>query len=338
MNPSRITGPLRSPSAPTGILTCIANELQAVEARFEAGLESRSNLSREAVRDLLGRQGKRIRPALLLLAAKLCGYQTGTRHIELAVAAEYMHAATLIHDDIVDHAATRRGHPATHVQWGTQIAVLIGDFLYAQAIQTLVRDGDLRVLEAFSEATICMSEDEIMELEMARNLKLSPEAYLTIATCKTAALLSAASRVGGLIAQAPDNDVNALAAFGLHLGVAFQLVDDALDFTGQPETLGKPIGQDIREGKITLPLIYAMRHGSVETQRELRRLFAQEKLSDRDCADVATLVLRTQGVTVTLDEARCRLDKAKSYLEPFPASAAKDALLDITGYIQTRTH
>jgi octaprenyl-diphosphate synthase len=308
-----------------------------VEARLEAGLESRSNLTREAVHDILARQGKRIRPALLLLAAKLCGYQTGTRHIELAVAAEYMHAATLIHDDIVDHAEIRRGLPATHVQWGTQIAVLVGDFLYAQAIQTLVRDGDLGVLEAFSEATICMSEGEIMELEMARNLDLSPEDYLTIATCKTAALLAAASRVGGLIAQAPENDVNALSAFGLNLGIAFQLVDDALDFTGQAETLGKPIGQDIKEGKITLPLIHAVRHGSVNTQRELRRLFAQERLSDRDCADVATLVIRSQGVTAALDKARCYLDKATSYLEPFSPSAAKDALLDITGYIQTRT-
>jgi octaprenyl-diphosphate synthase len=318
-------------------LACIADELQSVEQRLEVGLESRSRLTREAVHYILTSKGKRIRPALLLLTAKLCGYQAGTRHIKLAVAAEYMHAATLIHDDIIDRAETRRGRPAVHVQWGTQISVLIGDFLYAQAIQTLIRDGDLRVLEAFSEATIRMSEGEVMELEAAKNLELRPEDYLTIATFKTAVLLSAACRAGGLIGQAPEQATDALAAFGLNLGIGFQLIDDTLDFTGQSETLGKPVGQDIKEGKITLPLIHAVQHGTVDTQLALRRLFAQEALSDPDCAEVAALVIRSHGVTATLDKARGFLETAKACLEPFPPSAAKDALCDITEFVQTRT-
>ena len=181
-----------------------------------------------------------------------------------------------------------------------------------------------------------MSEGEVMELEAAKNLDLPPEDYLTIATFKTAVLLSAACRVGGLIGLTPEKDAEALAAFGLNLGIGFQLIDDTLDFTGQSETLGKPIGQDIKEGKITLPLIHAMQYGTANTQLALRRLFDQEVLSDPDCAEVATLVIRSHGVTATLDKARGFLEKAKSFLEPFPHSKAKDALLDITEFVQTR--
>lgn len=315
----------------------IASDLHAVEARLQAGLSSRSMLTEKAVKGLLSRQGKRLRPALLILTAKLCGYQSGTRHITLATVAEYMHTATLIHDDIVDQAETRRGLPAAHRQWGTQIAVLVGDFLYSRAIEVLVHDGDLRVLEAFADATVRMSEGEILEVEMANDPSLSYDEYLTIITCKTAALLAATSRAGALIADAAPEDIEAMSAFGLNLGLAFQLVDDALDFAGHQEHLGKPAGQDLREGKITYPVIHTMQHSSGETQETLRHIFAQDTMSDQHCDDVTALVKRHHGVEATLEKARLYTETAQADLAPFPPSPAKHALLNMLHFIHTRT-
>lgn len=314
----------------------IARDLQAVEARLHAGLSSRSALTEKAVKSILSSQGKRLRPALLILTAKLCGYQSGTRHITLATVAEYMHAATLIHDDIVDQADTRRGRPAAHRQWGTQIAVLVGDFLYARAIETLVHDGDLRVLETFADATVRMSEGEILELEMAKNPAVSYHDYLTIITCKTAALLAATSRTGALIADASPADIEAMGAFGLNLGLAFQMVDDALDVAGDQDCLGKPTGQDLREGKITYPVIHTMQHGSLETRETLRHLLTQDPMSEQHCAAVTALVKRHHGIEATLDKARHFAEAGQAHLEPFPSSPAKQTLLTMLDFIHAR--
>ncbi len=335
VTPQSKTGQTMQPAI-ANLFSCIASDLQAVETKLQVGVSSRSTLVEKAGKLLLSRPGKRLRPAILILTAKLCGYQSGTRHITLATVAEYMHTATLIHDDIVDQAATRRGLPAAHRQWGTQTAVLVGDFLYSRAIEMLVHDGDLRVLEAFADATVRMSEGEILEVEMANNPALSYDEYLTIITCKTAALLAATSRAGALIADAVPEEIEAMGAFGLHLGLAFQMVDDALDFAGHQEYLGKPTGQDLREGKITYPVIHTMQHGSLETQEMLWQLFVQDTMSDQHCADITALVKQHNGVEATLEQARLFAEAAQAYLEPFPQSPAKHALRNMLHFIHAR--
>ncbi len=319
-----------------GSFSCIAEELQAVEARLQAGLDSQSYTMSEATQSVLASKGKRFRPAILLLAAKLCGYETGGRHIELATVAEYMHVATLIHDDIIDHAEERRGQPAAHVQWGTQTSVLMGDFLYGRAIQRLVADGNLQILEAFSDATVRMSEGEVLELEQAGNLDLTEAEYLEILTFKTAALIAAACRTGALIASAPIEQVEAMSAFGLQVGIGFQLVDDALDFIGHGERLGKPIGQDVRERKVTGPVLHVMRHGTTQAQQQLRACFAQASMDEADCREVLAIVAAHDGVAATLEQARQRLVQAKACLEPFADSPVKQALLSVTDFVRQR--
>ena len=314
----------------------IAKELQEVEERLKSGLESSSPLISEAVGYVLASGGKRIRPAVLLLSAKLCGFRGGSRNIDLASVAEYMHVATLIHDDIIDNADKRRGLPSANSKWGPQVSVLVGDFLYARAIQILVEDGDFQVLKAFADATVSMAEGEVLELQMARNLHLTYEDYLTIITCKTAALISAACRAGALIAKAGREQVEALAAFGLNLGIGFQLVDDALDFVGHRERLGKPVGNDFKEGKITFPVIHLLENGSEEVKRRVRELLAQEAFNEEDLFEVRRLVERHHGIPATMERAQGFLEKAKSSLWIFPDSPPKRSLFLMADFVRER--
>jgi octaprenyl-diphosphate synthase len=314
----------------------IADELRAVERRLQAGLDSRSKLISEVVTYILAGRGKRMRPAILLLVAKLCGYTSGERHIELAAATEYMHAATLVHDDIIDAADERRGLPAAHVKWGSQVAVLVGDFLYARAIKTLVADGDIRILDAFADATVSLSEGEVLEVETAGNVDLTCDTYLETVMRKTAALISAASRAGALIAQSPEAQVQAMADFGLHLGIGFQLVDDALDYMGYKALLGKPVGQDIREGKVTYPLIAVMQHAPDDVKQRLRCLFSRTSRCNREVTEIRCLVEAHRGIAATMAYAKDVLTQAQADLNGFPCSAVKRALLEIVGFVLKR--
>jgi len=314
----------------------ITKELDEVEGKLRAGLKSLSPLISTVSSYVLGSEGKRIRPSLLLLSAKLCGYSDDSRGIELASVAEYMHVATLIHDDIVDNASTRRGLPSANSMWGPHISVLAGDFLYAIAIQTLVKDGDLQVLQAFADATVRMAEGEVLELQMSRNLDLTYEEYLKIITCKTAALMAASCRVGALIAKAPEEEVEAMAAFGLNLGIGFQMVDDALDFVGHKERLGKPVGNDLREGKITFPLIHLMQHGPEEDKKRIRKLLDKGALGEEDILEVKGLVEQHRGVQATMEKVRGFLEQAKTSLQIFPHSSSKHALLSMADFVGER--
>lgn len=314
----------------------IATELEEVEERLRAGLESHSSLVAEVSSYVLGSGGKRIRPALLLLSAKLCGSENGSRSVALAAVAEYMHVASLIHDDIIDNADKRRGLPSANSRWGSHISVLVGDFLYARAIQILVEDGDFRVLKAFADATVSMAEGEILELETYKKLDITYEEYLRIITCKTAALISAACQVGALISKAPEEQVKAMADFGLNLGIGFQLVDDALDFVADEGRLGKPVGNDLKEGKITFPLIHLARNGSDGAQRRLRWLVEKEPFEEDDLLEVRRLVEEHQGVQATMEKVHEFLDKAKAALEIFPDSPSRRSLLSMTDFVRER--
>jgi octaprenyl-diphosphate synthase len=280
--------------------------------------------------------GKRIRPALLLLAAKACGADGCDRGITLASATEMMHAATLLHDDIVDRAATRRGRPSAMARWGADVSVLVGDFLYSRAIQDLVADRDRRILRAFADATVAMTEAEVLQLQFLRDLGIAEADYLKIVTGKTAALMSAACRAGALMADAPESAVEALAAFGLDLGIGFQLVDDALDYIAREERLGKPVGSDFREGKITFPVMHVMKHASPEERARLKSLAVQDDLGDDDLAPLREMVDRYQAVPATMELVDGYLARARAGLDLVSDSPACRTLHRLVDFVRER--
>ncbi|MEK7853508.1 MAG: polyprenyl synthetase family protein [candidate division NC10 bacterium] len=314
----------------------IADDLAEVERRVQATVQTRAPRIAEVTAYVLGSGGKRVRPALLLLAHRLCGGRNGAAALELAAVAEYMHVATLIHDDIVDNAATRRGRPSANVTWGPAVSVLAGDFLYARAIQMLVAHGDFAVLKAFADATVAMTEAEILELCWERNPDIPYEEYLAIITGKTAALFSAACRGGARAAGAPAEQVEALAEFGLNLGIGFQLVDDTLDFMAHEEILGKPVGNDVKEGKITYPLIHLLQTGPEDARAALRRHLARLPVGDGDIQAIRGLVAEHRADEATLAEAERYLLKARSCLAPFADGPAKASLAMMVDFVLQR--
>lgn len=318
------------------ILAPIVHELAQVEERLFQEIGGRVELIAEITRYVLKSGGKRIRPALLLLSAKLCGYRGGSRNIALAVVAEYMHAATLIHDDIIDNADKRRGLPSANRTWGPQVSVLAGDFLYARSLQILVADGDLNVMQAFADATVQMTEGEVREVQRAGDLDLTYDEYLEIIISKTAALMSAACRAGALIAAASAEAVTALTEFGLNLGVGFQLVDDALDFVAKEDRLGKPVGNDFKEGKVTFPVLHVLRAGSEADRKRLRELVAKESIGEADLTEVKEMVERHRAVAATMEQVRTYLEQAKAPLAIFPDSAAKRSLVSMVDFVRDR--
>lgn len=314
----------------------VAEDLAEVERRLQRTVETRAPRIAEVAAHVLGSGGKRVRPALLLLAHRLCGGTDRKAVLELAQVAEYMHVATLIHDDIVDNAAKRRGRPSANVTWGSAASVLAGDFLYARAIQMLVAHGDFAVLKAFADATVAMTEAEILELCWERNPDLPYEEYLTIITGKTAALFSAACRGGALAASASSELVEALTEFGLNLGIGFQLVDDALDFMAREDVLGKPVGNDVKEGKITYPLIHLLQTGAAEVRDALLKRLGRLPIGDGDVEAIRALVREHRTDEATLAEAERYLLKARTCLTPFAEGPARASLAMMVDFVLQR--
>ncbi|MFB3075306.1 MAG: polyprenyl synthetase family protein [Candidatus Methylomirabilales bacterium] len=314
----------------------VAKELEEVERRIQTRVLSRADLISEVTTYVLGSGGKRVRPALLLLSARMCGYNAGERDVDLAVVAEYMHVATLIHDDIIDNAQKRRGQPSANARWGPHVSVLAGDFLYSHSIQRLVSDGDFRILKAFADATVAMTEGEILELKWHRNPDILYQDYLTIITCKTAALFSAACRTGALVAGVDETRVEALTEFGLNLGIGFQLVDDALDLVASEEILGKPVGNDLLEGKVTYPLIHVFHHDRSAERDEVCRLIGNGPLREAEVETIRRYVTERGGVKAAVEEARKYLRKARDHLVPFPDNAALRSLEMLVDFIVER--
>ena len=319
-----------------GLFSVIAAELTAVDDRLHEPVDQSGALLQAVATYALASGGKRIRPALLLLAARACGADQRDRPVTLAAVAEMMHAATLIHDDIVDHSAMRRGRPSANARWGADVSVLVGDFLYSRAIQILVADGDMRILQAFADATVCMTEGEVLQLQLLRDLKISEADYLRIVTGKTAALMSAAARVGALVGGAPIPTVEALAAFGLNLGIGFQLVDDALDYVAREERLGKPVGSDFREGKITYPVIHIMRTASLADRAVLEGLASRVEPDNGDLAALRGLVERYAAVPATMRLVDDYLAQARAQLAVVPDSPACHALQRLVDFVRER--
>ena len=289
----------------------------------------------ELARHLIDSGGKRLRPMLTLATAKMCGYP-GDGHVVLAVSVEFMHTATLLHDDVVDESALRRGKPTARLLWGNQASVLVGDFLLGQAFRMMVDVGSLKALRILSNAAAVIAEGEGMQLAAAKNSATTEDEYLAVINAKTAALFSAAAEVGGAIAERPAQEQSALKSYGRNLGISFQLVDDVLDYGGSETKLGKSVGDDFREGKITLPVVLSYRRGSEKEREFWRRTLEKTDIQDGDLEHAIELMRKHRALDDTIERARHYGAIAADALAIFPDSAHKQALLDVVEFCVSR--
>jgi octaprenyl-diphosphate synthase len=290
----------------------------------------------EVANHLISSGGKRLRPMLTLAAARLCDY-TGDGHLKLAASVEFMHTATLLHDDVVDQSDMRRGKPAARMLWGNEASVLVGDFLLGQAFKMMVEVGSLPCLDVLSTAAAVIAEGEVMQLSAAKNLSTSEDEYLAVVRAKTAALFAAACEVGPLVAGKDKESITACRSYGANLGVAFQLMDDVLDYGGATAKLGKNVGDDFREGKITLPVVLAYRRGDT-AERAFWKAAIEGDANDDDALAKAVVLLRKhRSLEDTVERARHYGAMAKDALAIFPASPLKEAMIEVVDFCINRS-
>ena len=318
-------------------LNIIGEELKNVELQFRKDLESDVPLIRKVGEYVLSSGGKRVRPALLLLSARLCGYQ-GDKAVPLASVVEFIHTATLLHDDVVDSASLRRGLASANTLWGNEASVLVGDFLFSKSFSLMVGVGSLEILKVLSDATTVIAEGEVMQLLCTGEIDLSEEQYVRVVRSKTAILMSAACEAGAILGGATPRQRKALADFGMSLGIAFQLMDDTLDYIASEEDFGKSIGHDLEEGKITLPLIHTLRQCTSDERSTIAAVVEKDEMTVEEFRTVSGLVKKYGGITYTVDSA-CRLiDACHNHLTAFGDSPVATALLDVSKYVVTRNH
>ena len=289
----------------------------------------------EVTAHLVDAGGKRLRPMLTLAAAHMCGYD-GSHHINLAATVEFIHTATLLHDDVVDESGQRRGRPTANLLWDNKSSVLVGDYLFSRSFQLMVETGSLRVLSILSNASATIAEGEVLQLTASQDLRTTEEIYLQVVRGKTAALFSAATEVGGVIAGAPDAHVQALFDYGDALGVAFQIVDDLLDFQGDAGAIGKNVGDDFRERKLTMPLIKAVAKADVDERDFWVRTIEKGRQEEGDLETAIALLHKHGALTDTSTAARAEAARAKSALAPLPDHPVKDMLTDLADYVVDR--
>ena len=315
----------------------VGGDLERTNACILQRMHSRVPLIPQLAGHIIAAGGKRIRPMLTLGAARMCGYD-GDRHVLLAACVEFIHTATLLHDDVVDDSHLRRGNATANVLWGNQASVLVGDFLFSRAFQLMVEDGSLDVLRILSHASAVIAEGEVLQLETSNDTETTEDAYLEVISAKTAALFAAACRVGAVVSNRPKLEENALESYGKNLGIAFQLVDDALDYSAQAETLGKTIGDDFREGKITLPVLLAFRRGDDEQRAFWRRSLEDMEQGDDDLKHAIALMRRHGALDDTIERARHYGAMARDALAIFPDSPARQAFTEVIDFVVERVH
>lgn len=307
------------------------NDLTLVEKNLKEIFSSDAPLLPMIGEHIVGGGGKRLRPLFLLLSADLAGYG-GENRIILASIIEAIHTASLLHDDVVDGAELRRGKQTAHMLWGNQIVILVGDFLYSNALRLAVLQGNQKVMEALSEATTMMTEGEILQLNKVADPEITEEEYYRIISAKTGALISAACRIGAVISGLSEEKEDALARFGMKIGMAFQMVDDILDYMADEKGLGKKLGKDLNEGKITLPLIYLLGVAGAEETAEIKEIIRNGVSDEKDSKRILHL-FETYGVIEKSHRiAQELVREAKSELNLFPPSPGKDALMGISDY------
>ena len=313
----------------------IGDDVQACNRAIIARMDSPVALIPQLAAHIVAAGGKRLRPMLTLASARMCGYD-GARHVQLAACVEFIHTATLLHDDVVDESVLRRGLASANAIFGNKASVLVGDFLFARAFQLMVEDGSLEVLAILSRAAATIAEGEVLQLTTQNDLSTSEERYLDVIGGKTAALFAAACQVGGVVAGRSVEHVAALAEYGTAIGMAFQLVDDALDYAADQVKLGKTVGDDFREGKITLPVLAAFHAGTPAERDFWTRTIEQSEQREADLDYALVLMQRRGALLATFARARRFADAAQTALAPFPPSALRDCLHDVADFTVSR--
>ncbi len=319
------------------LLQLVSKDMEAINRLILDKAISDVDMIPELAHHLIDSGGKRLRPMMTIAASKLVGYQDND-HIRVASAVEFLHTATLLHDDVVDESNQRRGKQAARMIWGNQATVLVGDFLLGQAFLMLVEVGSLEVLRILSNAAAVIAEGEVMQLAAAKNTSTTEDEYLAIINSKTAALFAAAAESGAAIAERPAEERTALKSYGKNLGIAFQLVDDALDYAGDSEQLGKATGDDFREGKITLPLILAFRRGDENERAFWTRTIKEGKIEEGDFEKAAELMRSHDAIEATFERAASFGKVAHDAMEIFPQSEEKQALQEVITFCLQRRH
>ena len=318
-----------------GVYALVAEDLSATNRLIEERLSSPVALINTLGRHIIQGGGKRLRPVVLLLSARACGYP-GAHHPVLAAVIEFIHTATLLHDDVVDASELRRGRETANALWGNEASVLVGDFLYSRAFQMMVGVRSLRVLEILADATNTIAQGEVMQLMNCHDPDTTEQGYLQVIRYKTAKLFEAAAQLGAVLAGSAPEQEQALASYGMHLGMAYQLVDDVLDYRSSTAETGKNLGDDLAEGKPTLPLIYAMRHGTREEGALIRR--AIEHGGREQMAEVSRAIESTGAIAYTARSAGEEARKAMNALDALPESRHRDAMLALAEFATERTY
>ena len=317
------------------VIDLYSDDLKRVEKLMERYLYSEVPLIPEVFNHLIGSGGKRLRPLLLLIVSDLCEYKGESRY-PLSAVLEFIHTASLLHDDIVDHAKTRRGKASANDIWGNSVCVLVGDFFYSKSFQLMTSHGNISIIKLLSAATNTMSEGEVFQLTKVDDTNITEREYLSVIEKKTAILISAACAVGGILADAPEAKIEALTRFGMRLGMAFQITDDTLDYIAAEDEFGKAIGTDLREGKITLPLIHTLKKCSPGDKNLIRKIINSKNPDREGITEVVSLIKKYKGINYALNKAREHIEEGKGFLETFKDSEPKSSLLTISDYIINR--
>ncbi len=317
------------------IRALISDDMDAVNSLIRQSLYSEVALVGELGNYLINSGGKRIRPALVLLSARACGYQ-GQMHYQVAAIIEFIHTATLLHDDVVDASNMRRGKKTANAIWGNEASVLVGDFVYSRAFEMMVKVQSMRVMEILAHATNTIAEGEVMQLLNIHNADTTIERYLDVIHCKTAKLFEAGSELGALLSAVDEEKIKAMATYGMHLGTAFQLVDDVLDYSSSTTELGKNIGDDLAEGKPTLPLIYTIENGNKDQAAVVRHAIEEGGLENIEA--VMDAIQATGAIEYTAQLARDEAQKARDALDIFEPSRYIDALLSLADFSVERSY
>jgi octaprenyl-diphosphate synthase len=328
---------LQKPMALPEILGLVEQDLVRVERVFREEFLSDLQVISDVAAHVRDAGGKRIRPALLLLASRLFAHESD-RMITLGAVVEYIHTATLLHDDVIDEAATRRGRKSANARWGNKTTVLIGDFLYTKSMAMALTQDNLGILRLLSDVTLRMIEGQVLEIEREADLKVREDQHIDIIRRKTADLFAACMRIGAILGRASAEKEEAVAAYGLALGLAFQMKDDLLDFTASEKALGKPVGLDLREGKLTLPVIYMMEGGDAEVRNKVAMVVEDRGFERVSHAEIVALARRTGALARAEETAIRQAETARRSLQVFPPSAERDALMTLPDFILARDH
>jgi len=334
-----LDGDRDEPRAPSlDLLTrLVAEDLAKVNAVILERMKSPVYLIPQVASHLIAAGGKRLRPMLTLACARMCGHD-GDRHVGLAACVEFIHTATLLHDDVVDESVLRRGASSANALWGNKTSVLVGDFLFSRAFELMVEDGSLEVLAILSKASSVIAEGEVLQLMTANDTETSEDDYLEVVRAKTAKLFAAAAEIGAVVADRPAAERRALEAFGHNFGMAFQLIDDVLDYSAHQATLGKTVGDDFREGKITLPIILAFRAADAESRAFLRRTLEDLEQKKGDLKRCVALLERCGALAATMDRARRYAATARQSLDTLPDRPERRALAEALDFAVSRAY